>query len=165
MKEMTGQSWLHRGSSVVFDKNLLAPLVTKGGLISLREILTWVDAWPDDPPNNSKTVFVSGLETILGVLPPKESEEFLHKQMKPLIQEFQEHWDTTGLVFGFCGPSNKFEIDPHENVIYKISDTQKVQLSSGLWNGNASQDMFLLLVKDTTTNKSVQGGFHVPRLS
>ena len=37
MREMSSSSWLRRGSSIVFDRQTLGPLIGGGALVSLRE--------------------------------------------------------------------------------------------------------------------------------
>lgn len=47
---MSSSSWLRRGSSTVFDRHTLGPLIGSGALVSLREALRWMKGWPSDPP-------------------------------------------------------------------------------------------------------------------
>lgn len=47
---MSSSSWLRRGSSTVFDRHTLGPLIGSGTLVSLREALRWMNGWPSDPP-------------------------------------------------------------------------------------------------------------------
>ena len=165
MREMSATTWRRRGSSVVFDKHLLGPLIDGGCLVSLRAALGWLSEWPGQPPGDGDTVLVGGLETCLELMPPAEGEEFLRQRVKSLIQEFQSRWDQRGLVFGFgCSPK-RFRLDAYENVLFTIPGGGEVRLSAGLWNGAAQQDMYQLLVTDAGTNQQVVGGYYVRRLS
>jgi hypothetical protein len=165
MREMSSSAWQRRGSSVVYSRLMLGPLIAVGCLVSLREVLSWLRKWPDEPPGNVHTVLVGGLETCLEVLPPAETEGFLQRRIRPLILEFQSRWDQRGLVFGFGCPSQRFRVDVQENVLFSHPGGGVVRLSSGLWNGAARQDIYRLFTKDPSTNQLAPGGFHVRRLS
>ena len=101
MRDMSSSAWLRRGSSIVFDRFTLGPLIGEGALVSMREALRWMNAWPAEPPGNGRTVLVGGLETLLDVLDPLAAMDFLKKRLNPFVQEFQARWDQRGLVFGF----------------------------------------------------------------
>jgi hypothetical protein len=53
--------WQRRGSSVIFYKAMLGPLIVGGHLVSLREALGWLNRWPSDPPGGGTTLLVGGL--------------------------------------------------------------------------------------------------------
>lgn len=165
MHDMSSSAWQRRGSSVVYSRHMLGPLIAAGCLVSLREALGWLRQWPDAPPGNGHTVLVGGLETCLEVLSTGEAEDFLRRRVKPFILEFQSRWDQRGLVFGFGCPSQRFRVDAQENVLFSHPQGGAVHLSSCLWNGAAGQDLYRLLTKDPATNQPVLGGFHVRRLS
>jgi hypothetical protein len=165
MREMSSSAWQRRGSSVVYHRHMLGPLIAAGCLMSLREALGWLHNWPDAPPGNGQTVLVGGLETSLEVLSPAEAEDFLRRRVQPFISVLQSRWDQRGLVFGFGCPSQRFRINTHEEVLFSHPQGGVVRLSSSLWNGAAGQDMYRLFTKDPATNQLVPGGFHVRRLS
>jgi hypothetical protein len=110
MREMSSSAWLRRGSSIVFDKHSLGELITEGCLISLREALSWMKAWPSQAPGQGQTVLVGGLEACLEVMPQEDAEAFLRNRVKPLVLEFQSRWDQRGLVFGFGTPEWSFQV-------------------------------------------------------
>jgi len=166
MDEMTASTWQRRGSSVVFHSKLLGPLIDAGCMVSLRDALGWLKSWPSEPPGESPTVLIAGLETVLEVLDPPGAEEFLRTRVKAFIDQFQEHWDQRGLVFGFGCPAGRFKVDPtFEDVLFEGPGNRTVRLSAGLWNGAARQDMLRIVVKDEQTGRDEPGGFYVRRLS
>jgi hypothetical protein len=165
MQEMTYDSWRRRGSSVVFDKEILGALITEGCLVSLREALSWMNSWPASPPIDSNTVLVGGLETCLELLEPKDGESFLQQRIKPFIQEFQHRWDSLGLVFGFGCSEKCFIEDSYENVLFSIPGNKEIQLSSRMWGVSAPRDLCALYVKDSKKIGRIKGGYHVKRLS
>jgi len=93
MREMSSSAWLRRGSSIIFDRITLGPLIGGSALVSLREALGWMKSWPLKPPGNGQTVLVGGIETFLEILEPRDAERFLRNRIKPFVQEFQERWD------------------------------------------------------------------------
>jgi hypothetical protein len=165
MREMNATTWRRRGSSVVYHKCMLGPLIASGCLISLREALGWMRTWPKRPPGDGPTVLIAGLEACLEVLSAPDGEEFLRHRIKPFIQEFQSQWDQCGLVFGFgCSPK-RFRVDPHDDVLFSVPGSGELRFSASLWNGAARQDMYHLLVTDPDSKQPASGGFYVRRLS
>jgi len=166
MREMSSSAWLRRGSSIVFDKHSLGPLITDSCLVSLREALSWMRSWPAQPPSDRQTVLIGGLETCLEVLSPKDAEAFLRSRIKPFILEFQWRWDQRGLVFGFGKPAEAFVVTPSdEEVLFIRQDQQRVRLSYSLWDGSATMNVTRLFRIDGQTGRQITIGYHVPRVS
>jgi hypothetical protein len=154
--------WLTRGSSVIFDKVMLGPLLSAGALLSLREALSWLSAWPTEPPSGSRTVLVGGLDTVLEVLSPTDASDFVRRHVRPLIAEFQNNWSECGLVFGLNTPAQRIEEHPVTEMVYFVNrDGEKICLSTELWNGSAVTDMRRLVRRDGNTH--VRGGYYAPR--
>jgi hypothetical protein len=166
MRTLNHDSWRRRGSSVVYSKNMLTPLIESGSMVSLREALSWLNHWPDDPPGGGSTVLVVGLEACLELMDASEGYNFLRRTIRPLIIEFQNRWDQRGLVFGFGCSDKKFVVDSQADVIFVgVKDNAQIRLSNGLWNGAASDEMYELLDTASSEKVKVIGGFHVRRLS
>ncbi|MBC7342270.1 MAG: hypothetical protein H5U02_07440 [Clostridia bacterium] len=166
MREMSSSAWLRRGSSVVFDKYILGRLIEAASLVSLRQALGWLKAWPVEPPDGRNTLLVSGLETVLEVLDPADAEAFLRKRVKPLILEFQYRWEQCGLVFGFVAPERSFEVTvADEEVLFVRRDGERVHLSFALWDGSATLDVTRLVREEAQTGKRITVGYHVARIS
>ena len=166
MREMSANSWLRRGSSIVFDKTSLGPLRSGGSMISLREALSWMRSWPSGPPGNQATVLVSGLETCVEVFSPWDAEDFLRTRIKPFVQEFQGRWDQHGLIFGFGVSEKSFVVTPSdEEVLFLRRDRKKVRLSYALWDGSSTLNVARLLRDEGQETKPITIGYHVPRIS
>ena len=164
MKEMSSTGWLRRGSSIVFDRYTLGPLIGGGALVSLREALGWITAWPSEPPGNGQTILVGGIETFLDVLGPSEAQEFLKHRVNPFVQEFQARWDQRGLVFGFGTHERSFEVTASdEEVLFIRRDGERVRLSYSLWDGSATMNV-ARLIRDEQ-GKSITVGYYVARIS
>ena len=164
MREESGTRWQRRGSSIVFDSEILSPLLIGQSLISLRTFLGWLEDWPDDPPGDSKTILVGGLEPCLELYTPEEAESFLRYRIRPVVEEFQTRWDQRGLVFGFGKPSRAFQLDPtSDEMTYIRQDRKVIRLAYSLWNGGAAMDL-TQIVRPTNKGNDVIG-YYVPRLS
>jgi len=164
MREMSSSAWLRRGSSIVFDRFTLGPLISGGALVSMREALRWMDAWPAEPPGNDQTVLVCGIETFLDVLVPAAAQVFLKNRVKPFVQEFQARWDQRGLVFGFGTHERSFDLTASdEEVLFIRRDGERVRLSDSLWDGSATMNVARLIRDDP--GKSITIGYYVARIS
>ena len=164
MRDMSSSAWLRRGSSIVFDRLTLGPLIGGGAPVSMREALRWMNAWPAEPPGNGQTVLVCGMETLLDVMEPAAAQNFLKSRVKPFVQEFQAHWDQRGLVFGFGTHERSFELTASdEEVLFIRRDGERVRLSHSLWDGSATMNL-ARLIRDEQ-GKSVTVGYYVARIS
>jgi len=164
MRDMSSSAWLRRGSSIVFDRVTLGPLIGEAALVSLREALRWMNAWPAEPPGNGRTVLVCGIETFLDIMEPIEAQNFLKSRVKPFVEEFQARWDQRGLVFGFGTHERAFEVSASdEEVLFIRRDGERVRLSYSLWDGSATMNV-MRLIRDEQ-GKSVTVGYYVARIS
>lgn len=166
MLDIETNRWRRLGSSIVWNSAALAPLLSAGCLVSLRQALSWRSAWPPAPPSGSDTVLVGGLEACLEVLAPTEAEQFLRRQIKPLILNFQRRWDQRGLVFGFGAPENAFRVEPaNEEILFLRRDQTHVRLSFAMWDGSASLNLNRLVQPAVGVKGNVTIGYHVQRIS
>lgn len=164
MRDMSSSAWLRRGSSIVFDRFTLGPLIGGGALVSIREALRWMDNWPIEPPGSGQTVLVCGIETFLDVMDPADAQEFLKSRVKPFVQEFQARWDQRGLVFGFGTHERSFELKASdEEVLFIRRDGERVRLSYSLWDGSATMNV-ARLIRDEQ-GRSITVGYFVARIS
>lgn len=164
MRDMSSSAWLRRGSSIVFDRHTLGPLIGGKTLVSLREALGWMNGWPTDPPGNGQTVLVCGIETFLDVMDPAEVREFLKDRVNPFVQEFQARWDQRGLVFGFGTHERSFELTAfEEEVLFIRRDGERVRLSYSLWDGSATMNVARLIREEQ--GRSMTVGYYVARIS
>jgi hypothetical protein len=176
IEKMTSNMWKARGSSVVFGKQLLGPLLHDAAIVSMRQAMAWAKGtWPpkEQMPKTRggkepTTIIVVGLDIILEGQPVNAAEEFLRTRLRRLIQAWQDQreWPVMGLVFGMNASPKLFTIDYEERVIYRReTDGEDILLSPKIWNGAASRDLFEIVVKDSQTNREEAGGYYVRRLS
>ena len=164
MRDMSSSAWLRRGSSIVFDRVTLGPLIGGGALVSMREALGWINAWPAEPPGGGSTVLVFGIETFLDVLERAEAQEFLKNRVKPFVQEFQARWDQRGLVFGFGSHERSFDLTASdEEVLFVRRDGERIRLSYPLWDGSATMNVARLIREEQ--GRRITVGYYVARIS
>ena len=158
MRELNNDSWKRRGSSVIFHHPTLNSVITSQ--VSLRQALSWLTNLPPEPPVDSKTILITGLETILELLEPTEAEDFLLKRIQPLLRHLQNRWDSIGILLGFNNSSKAFDISIHdESLNFLRRDRTSINLSNGLWDGSAPSNMLEIL------ENGEQIGYHVSRIS
>jgi len=167
MKELSTSSWQRSGSTILFGHDEIQALLKNKSMVSLQEFLTWGGNIPDDPPipEESKTILVCGLGTVMETLSPDEAENFLKKKVRPVIQNVQNIWTETGIVFGFPQGGGSFleTKGSEEEVLFLRSDNQKIRISEGLWDGTADQNM--QRIKGPFLAEMVTVGYYVRRIS
>lgn len=75
MESIATTAWQRKGSSVIFDKECLKPLISGGAVVSLRQALAWRDSLPNSLPVPGTTILVSGLETVIETMAPQEGNK------------------------------------------------------------------------------------------
>ena len=167
MREMDSSAWQRMGSSIVWSPALLEPLIPKVEPVPLRVAVGWLQTgFPSDPPGDSQTVLVGGLQTVLETLESvSERYNWLRQNVLPLVRAVQSQWDRVGLVFVMDGPGRLFQLNEADELVYfgrsRVRD-ENVKITLGIWNGAASGDGAYQLV--VTGSKEV-GGYHVRRVS
>jgi hypothetical protein len=164
MKELSADSWKRQGSSVIWDKDSLQALLPTASLVSLREFLSWHDAWPAQLPRPSRTILVAGLQTCLEVLNADEGEAFLLNRVQALIRRQQSRLERFGVIFEFHTASLRaFEVTQREeDISYKRAAQSLVPLSAPLWGRGTSAEIQILLRSSQSRDHI---GFHVRRIS
>lgn len=167
MEEMTSQSWKRKGSSIVWSRELLTPVILNTEPTPLRKVLRWLDSgFPESPPGNSKTVLIGGLQTVLETMPDNTaSYDWLRKHILPLCREAGHHWSTVALVFAMEGPARLFNHNEADDLVYygRGNDRGKqVPITRAIWNGAATGTGAFKIVAEET---SEVGGYHVQRVS
>ena len=166
MEEISNTVWQRKGSCIVFDQKSLSPFIANGSVISLRQILSWTDGLPINPPVPGKTILVSGLETIIETMEPQDVEDFLSRRIRPMIIELQNRWSNCGIVFGFSAHSNTFkETSMEEEVLFHRRDQKQIRLSEGLWDGSATINMKRIVREGDKPESEITIGYYVARIS
>ena len=169
MKTLSATSWQRKGSTLLFGSAEIQDLLKKKSMVSLQKFLTWGGNIPDDPPipEDSSTILVCGLETVMDTLPPKEAEDFLRRKVRSVIKNVQDIWTDTGIVFGFPQGYQRFQETQgsQEEVLFLRSDNQAIRISEGLWDGTADLNMQRIETSFITDKQLVTIGYHVRRIS
>jgi hypothetical protein len=170
MQVMDSSSWQRMGSSVVWSPELLAPLIRTIEPTPIRTAIGWVPrGFPENPPGDSQTILVGGLQTVLETIMTTASAEeayaWLRANVLPLVRAIRSQWDRVGLVFGMDGPGTLFNLHESDDLVYfgrSKEREQQVSLTLGLWNGaSTGQGAFQLIVPGSRE----VGGYHVKRVS
>ena len=170
MKEMDSTSWRRMGSSIVWSPELLGPLIREVEAVPLRAALGWMqDGFPDEPPGDSQTILIGGVQTVLDTLmttsSADEAYEWLRQNVLPFVRAVRSQWDRVGVVFGMDGPGKLFTLNEADDLVYfgKSRDRDhQVRITLGIWNGaSTGQGAYQLLVPGTNE----VGGYHVKRVS
>ena len=109
MEAISNSVWQRRGSCILFDQKSLGPFIADGAVISLRQALVWSRGLPANSPVPGRTILISGLETVVETMEPREAEDFLSRRIRPLLILLQNRWTDCGVVFGFTSHPNTFE--------------------------------------------------------
>ncbi len=166
MDTISTSVWQRKGSSVVFDKDSLVPLISSNAMISLREVLSWSKSMPAVPPVPGRTILVSGLETIVETMAPIEAEAFLTQRVRALLIDLQNKWTDCGIVFGFSSHPKTFEeTTMDEEVLFQRRDRKTVKLSESLWDGSATVNMKRIVRESEKSGEEVIVGYYVARIS
>lgn len=169
MNILSTTSWQRKGSTILFGLTEIQELLKKKSMVSLQEFLTWNGEIPEEPPipEDSSTILVCGLETVMDTLSAEEAQNFLKYKVRPVIQNVQNIWNEIGIVFGFPQGSGSFK-ETHgsqEEVLFLRSDNQEIHISKGLWDGTADQNMQRIEVSFITEKQKVAVGYYVKRIS
>lgn len=167
METISSTAWQRKGSSIVFDQQSLSPLIANGSVVSLRQMLSWKNSLPPQPPVPGKTILISGLETIIETMETQEAEDFLSRRIRSLLKELQNTpWRDYGLVFGFTVHPNAFKETPlEEEVLFHRRDQKEIRLSDGLWDGSANLYMKRIVREGDKPNSEAIIGYYVDRIS
>lgn len=158
-------AWKRRGSSIIFDHELIKDLLDSSAMVSLREFMSWKNA-PATPPFSGKTVMVCGLDVVLDALSPDDALDFLTMEIRPVIIEIQQVWPDVGVVFGFSGAKAFSESTMmSEEVLFARRDDSHVRISEGLWDGTATLNMQRLETQFAGNQQWVPSGYYVARIS
>jgi hypothetical protein len=158
MQELHSDSWKRQGSSVIFHHATLNSFIASQ--VSLKQALSWAQDTPSDPPLDSRTILITGLESILEILEPQESEDFLLKKVQPLLRQLQRTWTSFGIILGFNSSPQTFKVGVQDETVYFVRNSKEtVNLSNGLWDGSAPSNMYKIY------NEGAHIGYHVARIS
>jgi hypothetical protein len=164
MEKLAADTWRYRGSSVIFHHATLNSLIASQ--VSLRQALSWYNSLPDNPPLSSKTILVTGLETLIETMEAPEVEDFLVFRIQPLLRLIQNRWTDIGLVLAFTNPPQAFGLTvQEESLLFYRRDRVTVNLSNSLWDGSAPKNMRQIVTEGAKPQEEEIVGYHVSRIS
>jgi len=172
VREMRSTAWLRSGSSLVWDAQLLSPLLENNEQVPLHVALKWIEEkLPSTPPSkDGKTIFVVGLQTVLEMLELKAAFKFLRNRVQRLIVHVQDYYgNNVGLVFGLNCNWRQWRIDSNEHAYLRLRSGHELSVTYALWNGVAREAQ-IIMVEDQKAQcgelvEEIGGGFYVRRYS
>ena len=167
MEEMTSQSWKRKGSSLVWSRELLTPIILNTEPTSLHTVLKWLrDGFPASPPRDDKTVLIGGMQTVLETMSNNAAAyDWLRHNILPLFRQAGHHWSSVSLVFAMDGPSRLFTHNEADDLVYYGRGTDRskqLPISRAIWNGAATGRGAYKLIAEETREV---GGYHVQHVS
>lgn len=148
MDDDTTFLWRHHGASLVWDPDALEEAARDGGTtVSLRQVLAWTQALPDDPPGGCRTVIVTGLQTALDTLDPADADALL-RGVRTVVRQQMRHWPEAALVFAVSDRTRYVVSPPSGSVLMRSPDRRIVDIGVALWGG-AARDASRLVVTRT----------------
>jgi hypothetical protein len=138
MNDDRSSAWQSMGTSFIWDSAALDEATTEGTTVSLREVFPWAHAMPDDPPGGVRTVVVTGLLTVLDVLPPDERDVVLGT-MRTLARQQSRRWPEAAIVFSMPDQSRFLADAGSGEVRLKLATGVEIELGRRVWGG-ASAD-------------------------
>lgn len=166
MNELMTNSWQRQGSSLIWDPELLTPLLQQQGPLSLRQVLLWAQqGFPSASPVSGRTILVAGLQTCLEVLSVLEASNFLRTFIQPLVRRWQDAWPDRALVFGLLGNWSQWRTDPDEFAYLRVRQGHEINVTHALWGGAAPEASKIMILSDQPTGSMGNSGkSHGPRV-
>lgn len=138
MDDIASDRWLRNGSSLIWD-GVGRTATFAQRVLSLREALAWLPTLPEDPPDAVRTFVITGLQTVVDVLPRAGATTVL-ANVRSLIRAQSRDWPETAFVF-LLPSSSRVEADAAGTSLLLVSRSGGATLDIGvaLWPGNVRQ--------------------------
>lgn len=170
---ISGNTWMRKGISLLWDSEELRKMTEIGQIQSVRQFLTnYQTEWPEELLSaDGYAMVVAGLETILDLMDPENLNEWLEKVFYDALLSFQQAYEgQCGLIFWLPEGQKRIIHNITDGLFYwKLSGEyygETIPLSRCLWNGAATDAKLITrnsAVYDVT-NRDCIGLFH-PRIS
>lgn len=94
VKVLNHDGWRRRGLSLLWGGAALGSVLAgPGEAVSLRELFTMAEAWPEELPSaGGNAVVAVGLEAVLDCLAPPDAERWAEERLRPLLTSFQSEY-------------------------------------------------------------------------
>lgn len=166
------QRWSRRGFSLLWDVDTLAEIVDPLDVVSIRQMFSMVNAWPDAlPAAGGDAIVVAGVEGCLDVLSAPDAERWLVEDLRRAIMSFQEHYEGgAGLILWL--PSGRTRITMRgasEEYYYRHRGAGENGLHIGrlLWSGAENEIERIMNTQDSHADYDSKHwvGLYHPRIS
>lgn len=171
--DLHDSSWMHGGTSLLWDADALTRICPAESVRSLRQFLRLCEeGWPEDAIKliNGRTLVVAGLEAAMDTLPPERAVEWLEKTVYPAILDFQEEVADGGreaaLIFWLADGKRVFRKASEDTYHWYCSSEHRresLPLGRCIWNGAEGSVRRIIIVG--ADKKELHVGLFHPRIS
>lgn len=172
VKTRFNHGWSRRGFCILWDPESLSELVDPHNVVSIRQLFSMSQAWPDElPAAGGDAVIVAGVEGVLDILDGDDAERWLQTDLRRVILSFQEHYDSsTCLVLWMPTGRNRITMKgASEQYFYKHAHSPNKELHLGrlLWSGAESEVERIMNSQDHGVDYDGKhwAGLYHPRIS
>lgn len=166
--DLKDNSWMHGGTSLLWDADALTRICPAQSVRSLREFLRlYEDGWPEAALKliNGRTLVVAGLEAAMDTLPPERAVEWLEKTVYEAIYDFQQE-----IADGGSQAALILWLTDSKRIVFQLSDSshhwrcsgtnrqESLPLGRCIWNG-AEQGVRRIMVRGVDSEDTWAGLF------
>lgn len=173
MRIVEGDVWKRRGLTLLWGPDDLSSLAKPVEVKSIRELISFARAWPEELPSNAgQTLVVAGVEGCLDCLSPDDAGAWIENDLRPALLSFQEEYEgQAALVLWLPTGQRRVTMNrASESYSWKCNAPfagREIEFGRILWGG-AESDVGRIL-DSRHTNRDPDGaawiGLHHPRLS
>lgn len=165
--------FMRRGFSLLWDPRTLASICAPNAVVSMHELFTMRNAWPDDLPGaGGNALVVAGLDGCLDALTEENATMWLETDLKVAILDFQEFYQGNAAIVLWV-PSGRTRVvmdRATEQYFWKptsVRDETRLPLGRCLWGGAESDVARILATEETSPDPDGNAyvGLHHPRIS
>ena len=101
MKFHSGQGWIRRGVSLLWEPRALSIIAGPKDVVSMRQFFAMARSWPEElPAASGDALVVAGLEGCLDALEEVDAEDWLRHDLKRAVLAFQDEYQgQAALIF------------------------------------------------------------------
>ena len=173
MPPWANDSWKRKGFSLLWEPTALQAVGSPQEMLSLRQLFQFRKGWPENlPSQGGNSLVLTGLDGFLSCMDPKDSEEWLAKELWPVVEAFQRKYEGEAALI-FWLPGGRSRVTPREQgggytwTCDGINAGKHIHLTRSLFGG-ADRDIHEIqdpVSKAATSSGTDWWGLHLRRIS